>query len=222
LITIATMAYGLGPFLTDMNRTHLFHPGWSGHARFHLLWAALSQLAVAGVALWLVWDRTPDALNRCRLAAILGFCMTSGFWGALALKRLYRGTLHDPHGIPPLVPGLDGNVIAVLLIIGLLSVGMWLPAGPERQVDSPFSGTGVFQGRDLRAPVIENSGDSHFPSLRGEERQNHFLFLQRGEPLRDRLDSRLRIGLLGTATRCRQRFWGGLDAIRNDSVQTGL
>ena len=126
LITAATTAYGLGPFVTDMNRTHLFHPAWPGHARFHLLWASISQLAVAGVALWLVWSHAPDGLKRCRLAAILGLCMMSGFWGALALKKFYRGTLHDPHGIPPIAGRLDGNILAVLLIVGLLSGGLLL------------------------------------------------------------------------------------------------
>ena len=121
LITIATLAYGLGPFFTDMNRTHLRHPAWPGHARFHLLWAAASQLAVAGVALWLVWGGSTDALARCRLAAVLGLCMTSGFWIALVLRKLYHGTLHDPHGIPPLGGKLDGNIPAVLVIMVFLA-----------------------------------------------------------------------------------------------------
>ncbi len=67
MITAATIAYGVGPFIVDMNKTHLLHPGWMGHARFHLFWAASSQLAIAGVALWLLWG--PGELPHCRLAA---------------------------------------------------------------------------------------------------------------------------------------------------------
>lgn len=126
LITAATLAYGLGPFVIDMNRTHLLHPAWPGHARFHLLWAALSQLAVAGLALWLTWHEGPTTVWRCRLAAVIGLGLNAGFWGALVFKRLYRGTLHDPQGIPPLAGKYDGNLLAVILITALLVAGLGL------------------------------------------------------------------------------------------------
>ncbi len=109
LITAGTLAYGLGPFVIDMNRTHLRHPAWPGHARFHLLWAAVSQLLVAGVALWLVWSDAPDALWRCRLAAVLGLCSVAGFWGALLFMKSYGGTLHDAGGIPPIAGKVDAT-----------------------------------------------------------------------------------------------------------------
>ena len=125
ILTIATLAYGLGPWVVDMNRTHLFHPAWTGHARFHLVWAALSQLAISGLAILLIWGDGPNALEHCHEAAIIGFCMTLGFWGALMIKRWYRGTLHDPQGIPPILGKVDGNILAVLLIDGLLACG-WL------------------------------------------------------------------------------------------------
>lgn len=124
LITLATLAYGVGPFLIDMNRTHLLHPAWPGHARFHLLWSAISQLAVAGIALWLVWSDSGDHRGRCQLAVLIGLAMNSGFWGALLCRRMYRGTLHDPDGIPPLGGKVDGNLIAVAIITGLLLVAL--------------------------------------------------------------------------------------------------
>jgi hypothetical protein len=108
-----------------MNRTHLFHPAWTGHARFHLVWSALSQLAISLIALRLIWDQGAAAALRCEYAAIIGFCMTSGFWGAWALRKWFKGTLHDPQGIPPIGGKLDGNLIAVFLIDGLLLWG-WL------------------------------------------------------------------------------------------------
>jgi hypothetical protein len=123
ILTFATLAYGAGPWVTDMNRTHLFHPAWTGHARFHLVWAALSQSAISMVALRLLWDHGPYAVERCKYAVVIGACMTAGFWGALIIKRWYRGTLHDPEGIPPIAGKVDGNIIAVLLIDGLLAWG---------------------------------------------------------------------------------------------------
>jgi len=126
LITLATLAYGIGPFLIDMNRTHLVHPAWPGHARFHLFWSAVSQLAVAGLALWLVWGRGADPVWRCRLAAGIGLAMNFGFWIALLLRRTFRGTLHDPQGVPPLWGKVDGNLIAVIAITVLLGAGLAL------------------------------------------------------------------------------------------------
>ena len=126
LITLATLAYGFGPFVTDMNRTHLLHPAWPGHARFHLLWASGAQLLVASVALWLVWSDGPEGLWRCRLAGVLGLCSVAGFGGALLFMKSYGGALHDRNGIPPLGGKVDGNLLAVGLIGGLLVSGLWL------------------------------------------------------------------------------------------------
>jgi hypothetical protein len=126
LITLATLAYGVGPFIIDLNRTHLLHPAWPGHARFHLLWSVISQLAVAGIALWLVWSDSGDTRGHCRLAVLIGLAMNSGFWGALVFRKTYRGTLHDPQGIPPLGGKVDGNLLAVLMIMGLLLAAGWL------------------------------------------------------------------------------------------------
>lgn len=108
-----------------MNRTHLFHPSWTGHARLHLFWAALSQFAVSALALALIWRIGDGTPRYCEIAAIIGLCMTGGFWGAVATKRWFGGTLHDPKGIPPIGGKLDGNVVAVLVIDGLLVWG-WL------------------------------------------------------------------------------------------------
>jgi hypothetical protein len=124
LITAATLAYGLGPFVIDMNKTHLLHPRWPGHARLHLLWASVSQLAVAILAFWLMWSHSTESAARCRLSAIIGLCMTSGFWIAVIFRKTYRGTLHDPDGIPPIAGKIDGNLIAVLLIDALLIAGL--------------------------------------------------------------------------------------------------
>jgi hypothetical protein len=107
-----------------MNKTHLLHPRWPGHARLHLLWASASQLAVAGLALWLMWSDSSEPVFRYRLAAMIGLCMTSGFGIAVSFRKTYRGTLHDPDGIPPIAGKVDGNLIAVLLIDGLLIWGL--------------------------------------------------------------------------------------------------
>jgi len=126
LITVATLAYGVGPLVTDMNRTHLLHRAWPGHARFHLVWASVAQLILAGVILTLLWRPGGDRVALCRLAAIVGLGQTCGFWCALALRKYYGGTLHDPQGIPPWGGKIDGNLVAVGAITLLLSSALWL------------------------------------------------------------------------------------------------
>jgi len=126
LITVATICYGLSPFVIDMNRTHLLHPRWTGHARFHLLWASVSQLGIAGLALWLVWSSSPVTPHHLRLAAIIGLCMTSGFWVAAISRKSYGGTFYDPDGIPPISGKFDGNILAVCAIQVLLLIGLFL------------------------------------------------------------------------------------------------
>ena len=126
LLTAGTLAYGIGPFITDFNKTHLLNPSWPGHARFHLVWASVAQLGMSGIALWLLWSgHGPDAFLRARLATAIGMSMTSGFFVAVLFKKWYRGTLHDAHGIPPIGGKVDGNIIAILLILGMLIAG-WI------------------------------------------------------------------------------------------------
>lgn len=124
LITVATICYGLGPFVLDMNRTHLLHPRWTGHARFHLLWAAVSQFLIGGLALWITWSPDFGSPVHLRLATLIGLCMTSGFWAASISRKFYGGTLHDTDGIPPILGKIDGNVLAVLGIQTLLLTGL--------------------------------------------------------------------------------------------------
>jgi hypothetical protein len=124
LITAATLAYGVGPFVIDLNRTHLLHPAWPGHARFHLVWSVLGQFLVSGIALWLIWSDGPGLRWRCHLAILIGACFVSAFFGAWATAAWYRGTLHDPGGIKP-VFGVDGNVIACGLMLAALVVA-WI------------------------------------------------------------------------------------------------
>ncbi len=125
LVTLATLAYAAGPFVVDMNRTHLRHPAWPGHARLHLLWAAVGQLGVGLAGLGWMWWGAGDPVWQVRVVAVVGLLFTGGFWVALALRRFYGGTLHDPQGVPPW-RGIDGNLIAVGVIDAMLVAALLL------------------------------------------------------------------------------------------------
>ena len=62
-------------------------------------------------------------MERCQLGAGIGLAMNSGFWAALLARRAFRGTLHDPQGVPPIAGKIDGNLIAVAVITGMLVTG---------------------------------------------------------------------------------------------------
>jgi hypothetical protein len=118
---------GTATALIDLNRTHATHPGWLGHARFHLVWqtATLGLLSVFEIAL--VLTPGPAAKLRFYLAAILAGAPMLGFFVALFARKLYNGTSSDPGGIPPWTVyvrrtqfRIDLNVVTELL--GLLSL----------------------------------------------------------------------------------------------------
>lgn len=66
----------------------------------------------------------PGLRWRCQLAMLIGACFVGAFFVAWSMARWYRGTLHDPGGVKP-VFGLDGNVIACLLMFGIFVVA-WI------------------------------------------------------------------------------------------------
>lgn len=124
---------GLATVLMDMNRTHATHPGWLGHARFHVVWQTGTVVALAILELILLWAAGPFESERFYLAALLACMPMIGFFAALFTRRIYSGTLSDPGGIPPsrfMVRGrllrVDMNlvaevagIIAVTAIVGL-------------------------------------------------------------------------------------------------------
>lgn len=93
---------GLATVVLDLNRTHAAHPHWLGHARFHVVWQTVTAAVLAVIEACLLWYPGPLVSERFYLAAILACAPMAGFFGALASRRIYGGTLSDPGGIPPL------------------------------------------------------------------------------------------------------------------------
>jgi hypothetical protein len=124
---------GVAPLFIDLNRTHAANPRWTGHARFHLVWQALTAALLAIPELALVWWTGPEARAHFYLAA--GFIAVSmtAFVLALLLRRLYGGALHDTNGIPPLrlrigdkMLQIDGNALAVGAALVVLATAVLL------------------------------------------------------------------------------------------------
>jgi hypothetical protein len=111
LLTLAAIVYGLIPPFVDLTATHVFHPAWPAHARFHMVWQLAINTGLALFVFYLVWWPAGDRLARLKVAAILGFISLGGFVIASVTRHLYGGAFTDPGGVPP-VGGMDVNVLA--------------------------------------------------------------------------------------------------------------
>lgn len=113
--------------MIDLSRTHATHPGWLGHARFHVVWQTANVVAFSLFEMALVLVRGPFMHQRFLVATLLAGAPMVGFFAALFTRRIYGGTLSDPQGMPAWIVGIRGkqfridlNVVAE--ISGLMSL----------------------------------------------------------------------------------------------------
>jgi hypothetical protein len=89
-------------------------------------------MLVAAVELALIWWTGPGMGSRFYLVAILTAIPMVGFFLAAIFRPLYRGTLRDSNGVPPLRVRilsrgfeLEGNAVAVGAGLAVLAIAMW-------------------------------------------------------------------------------------------------
>jgi hypothetical protein len=118
---------GLGTLLIDLGPTHATNPDWLGHARYHVVWQAISTavLSLLELALLLIPGRYQD--ERFYLAAVLAGIPMLGFFGAFATRKLFGSALSDPNGIPQVrivvscsEKWIDLNLVAEIVAFTLL------------------------------------------------------------------------------------------------------
>ena len=108
LLALFCAVQGASTALIDLNRTHATHPGWMGHARFHLVWQTSTIVALSLFEIALLLTPGPFLEKRFYVSAILAAVPMLGFFAALAFRKLYGGTLSDPLGMPQWVMRLRG------------------------------------------------------------------------------------------------------------------
>jgi hypothetical protein len=128
LLTLATLGYGVVTLKADFNATHATNPRWTPHARFHVVWQALSYFAIATIALCLIWLPGPMPTERLYLAAALAFAVYGAFFVALLARPLFGGTLFDDNGYPPFRAPVgtakwDVNVTVFSVLTAILAAG---------------------------------------------------------------------------------------------------
>lgn len=102
MLSVALVASALIATAVDWNHSHLFHPDWHPHARFHGTLFILLTDAMCALALWLLWRRGAEqrlpfqvglwvmlalwlAINQW-IALVLAVWSSAAYW--LAVKRL--------------------------------------------------------------------------------------------------------------------------------------
>ena len=130
-LALLCVAQGLGTVAVDLNRTHASNPLWPGHARFHLVWQAVSYALLSLIEVALILMTGPFPEQRFYLAALLASVPMLSFLAAVLLTRIYGGALSDPNGIPPLSMRVFGSgktidlnltveFVALLMLLGIV------------------------------------------------------------------------------------------------------
>jgi len=122
LLSIAAIQYGLIPPIIDFTDTHVFHPDWPPHARFHLVWLLGMGSAFSAYVLFSIWfltKRSPEVLKHI---SVIGCIVLSGFFVAAAFQSQYDGLLSDM-AEPIEVFGIDGNVFSFAIAAVFQAIG---------------------------------------------------------------------------------------------------
>jgi len=131
LLTVTAAVYGIIPLIVDLSPTHVLHPSWTPHARFHMVWQLSVDTMLAALVLILVWWPSAQRAQRMRIAAVLGTIALGGFVVASVTRGLYGGDFTEPGGVPP-VAGIDANLVAFTPTIALQVLALVLTFIPER------------------------------------------------------------------------------------------
>jgi len=131
LITISTLGFSLIPAMADFNSTHATNPKWTPHARFHVVWQVVSFLAIAWIALGVIW-LDPGQFGKAGLwlVVLIAASVYFGFYSASFGKPLYGGAQYDENGYVPFPVNILGahmmwdiNYTVFTVMIAILALG---------------------------------------------------------------------------------------------------
>lgn len=132
LLVLMAVVYGVLPPMVDLTETHVFHPDWTPHARFHMVWLLAVNSALALFVCWLVLWPAADRLPRLKTASILGLIALGGFVVAALFRSSYGGGFTDPQGGVPPIMGMDANMVVFAPAILLQLVAAFLVFSARR------------------------------------------------------------------------------------------
>jgi len=125
LLSVSAIQFGLIPPLVDFTETHVFHPAWPPHARFHLVWLLVLGASLALWVLYAIWIASRRDSVAGRQASLIGCLVLAGFFVAAIARAGYGGSLTDA-AEPIQILGVDGNVFSFAIAAVLQGIGTLL------------------------------------------------------------------------------------------------
>ncbi|WP_151639386.1 DUF6640 family protein [Noviherbaspirillum aerium] len=121
----------LSGFAADFNRTHLFNPAWTAHAKFHDAMTISHGLVLGLLGLYFLARRAHGDLHLLKLASLF----PAIFWASMVVSFFFPGVGGLEADFPDLVPVVAGmriNELPAALFMLLLIVVAALMARPTR------------------------------------------------------------------------------------------
>jgi hypothetical protein len=118
LMTVAGFTT-VGGYIIDMNRTHMYNPRWTAHAKFHDAQTILLGTLLGASSLVCLWRKGGDQHLQLSAGALLLAC----FWVSMGASILFPNTaVADPEFADalPTIAGLQLNPVTVSLAMLLL------------------------------------------------------------------------------------------------------
>jgi hypothetical protein len=104
----------VGGVLADWNRTHLFNPRWTPHAKFHDGWTILLGASLGASSLYLLWKEQPEPGRAALLSAL--------FWSTQAGSFFFPGAAGIASEFPdpssrPMLAKVDERITSGLMLV---------------------------------------------------------------------------------------------------------
>jgi hypothetical protein len=120
----------IGAHIADYNKTHIFNPNWTPHAKFHGGQTLMFSILLGAISIFFAWRKTRDRLN----GVLATFSFAAVYWVAQAGAILYPGTApFDPDTITPMsyLMGLPLQTYLQIIFLILPGVATWLALKPN-------------------------------------------------------------------------------------------
>lgn len=137
LIAVAAFTT-VGGFLFDWNRTHLFNPNWTPHAKFHDAFTILLGTMLGAGGLYLLQKKEGDRQLQLKWRALL----PSFFWAAQAGSFAFPGARGMEAEFPELIPKLGP---------------VWLNEAPFSALMLSVLGTGYLLEKNAQASEVADA-----------------------------------------------------------------
>lgn len=135
LLIVSATIYGVLPPIVDLTDTHVFHPSWPAHARFHMVWLLAVNSSLALFVCFLTLWPSRYRIQRLQIASIIGLIALGGFLVAAVFRNSYGGTFTDQVGGVPPIMGLDANLLVFSPAIAIQIVAAVLVFSAQRRTN---------------------------------------------------------------------------------------